>query len=183
MGRIVKREALAALLLAMVVGAACGDRPRKARRSSSNVQQPVKDEPAEATQAKHPRAPSRLTRSLREALSAVDRIVVRVGGYPHYAGKLALLHEARGVDAARSLIDLLQFDDDSSGGLCACRGSLMLQFFRGTDLAALISYHHGKRLRWHDGPWLGDGILTQQSQASLRKWLLGAGIDEKLTRE
>lgn len=56
-----------------------------------------------------------------------------------------------------------------------CGGDFEMVFSQGDTMKAKISFHHGRSLRWRDGPWIGDAELTDASKAKLRHWVVELG--------
>jgi hypothetical protein len=55
-----------------------------------------------------------------------------------------------------------------------------LEFYRGEALLAMIGVHHGRSLRWADGTWEGDVLLTEESADHLTQWLAENNVREPL---
>lgn len=125
------------------------------------------------------RGPSSGTVALRRALAGCDRIVVLPGGQQVEDDEREILLDVAGVERVGELVAEMQIEGNGMGAVCACIGSLTLQFYRGASVAALLSYHHGVSLRWPDGPWSGDGELTASSRAFLRAWFQRNGIENE----
>ena len=54
---------------------------------------------------------------------------------------------------------------------CPCCGSPTFEFYRGRQLAAALTLHHGKTLRWHNGLWEGNLPLRWSTVQYLSKLL------------
>jgi hypothetical protein len=80
---------------------------------------------------------------------------------------------------AEKISDLLahiRIADAESGGNCMCTGCPWLRFYRRGEEIASFTWHHGRALRWQDGPWPGDGALTQEAVAAIPAWFLAEGF-------
>lgn len=115
---------------------------------------------------------------LRRALGASTRVRVRSGGTCHREieseGTLA---DERDAAAVATLLAAIAVDEARSDVHCMCCGEPTLEFFRGDALVASIGFHHGQLLRWDDGPWPGDGVLTRDAALGIVRWLAGRGIE------
>jgi hypothetical protein len=113
------------------------------------------------------------TTSLRAEVGAATRLRVRTAGTRPWD-----------VAAERTLLDVTDPNEISGilGSIhvagaappCACRGDATIEVFRGADLVAELSVHHGKHLRW-PGHWRGDRVLTGDSAAFVQHWLRANG--------
>lgn len=125
------------------------------------------------------------TATLHDALQGTTRLRVRSGGTC-----------CRNTDVEKTLLDVqdretiaelihgIQINSGASGFYCMCCGDPTLEFYRGDTLVASVSIHHGRSLRWRNGDWNGDGLLTEESAEFLVDWLAGHGIsDPKKERE
>ena len=107
----------------------------------------------------------------RQAASA-DRVVIeRINGGPKVLESVEVIGRGR----VRELLAAIQIDPSESGKICACRGDELIHFYNGSDHLLTLSHHHGKSLRWPDGPWTADGALTADSQLSLPAWFRNNG--------
>ena len=75
-----------------------------------------------------------------------------------------------GSEEISQLIALLEFNDGKSGFHCMCAGDTKLEFYRGKQLLATISHHHGQSLRWHGGEWEGDSLFSKEAAKAWREW-------------
>ncbi len=57
-----------------------------------------------------------------------------------------------------------------------CCGNPTLEFYRGNKLVVSLGYHHGEGVRWLDGKWEGDGLLTDEAAEFLAVWMHERGI-------
>ncbi|MFH1747513.1 MAG: hypothetical protein ABIG44_10765 [Planctomycetota bacterium] len=78
-------------------------------------------------------------------------------------------YEVRGEEKIRACLGLIEFQVKQE--VCACRGDMLLNLYRGERARATISYHHGKYLNWHGSGWPGHAELTPTSAAALENWL------------
>jgi len=113
---------------------------------------------------------------LRRAVAGADRLRVRTGGTCHRdISSEYTLCELAGAGRVSDFVKHLKFS--GFGGGCKCCGEPTFEFYRGKELLAMVSLHHGVRLRWREG-WPGDGYLTDRSRDWLVNWLADRGIDE-----
>jgi hypothetical protein len=75
--------------------------------------------------------------------------------------------------AIAELVANLEFDDRNSGFHCMCSGDSLVTFYKGSNILATVSHHHGKSLRW-DG-WQGDSLFTAHTKEYWRMWFLKNG--------
>ena len=118
---------------------------------------------------------SEWTESLRAAAAGADRLVVQD---MDWQGKgCTTNYEIRGArELLRGLLDLVEIDAAGSGFHCMCDGQYWIHVYRADREVATIGYHHGRSLRWHDGKWKGDALLTPASQKSPAALVQGEGI-------
>jgi hypothetical protein len=83
-----------------------------------------------------------------------------------------------GAEKIADLIPLLRIDDAKSGNHCMCSGCPWLRVYRCGEEIASFTWHHGRGLRWHGGPWSGDGALTPESAATLAAWFRAEGYPD-----
>lgn len=117
-----------------------------------------------------------ISRSMNAQLSAqlqkADRILVRTGGVCHrVAEKEKVIAESRDATVIAELAQHFTISEDASGGHCMCCGNPTFEFYQGDKRVAMVAFHHGESIRWADGSWPGDGILTEQSSTYLAEWL------------
>ncbi|WP_395750709.1 hypothetical protein [Prosthecobacter sp.] len=117
-----------------------------------------------------------ISRSMNAQLSAqlakADRILVRTGGVCHRrADNEKVIVESRDAALIAELAQHFTISEDASGGHCMCCGNPTFEFYQGDKQVAMVAFHHGQSIRWADGTWPGDGILTEQSSAYLVEWL------------
>jgi hypothetical protein len=117
-----------------------------------------------------------ISRSMNAQLSAqlakADRILVRTGGVCHRRAEgEKVIVESRDAAVIAELAQHFTISEDSSGGHCMCCGNPTFEFYQGDKQVAMVAFHHGQSIRWADGTWPGDGILTEQSSTYLVEWL------------
>ena len=118
------------------------------------------------------------TGSLRRGVQESTRLRIRSGGTCHRRIEeertLADITDPQEIERFVKAIDINRW---RSGGVCMCCGDPTFEFYAGDRLLAMIGYHHGKRLRWAEGPWRGDAALTRASQAFVNSWLAEREIE------
>lgn len=107
--------------------------------------------------------------SLRTVLKGADRVVVSEV-YPDPQSKSTPPCTITGEAKIATLVSKLDFDDAESGFCCACAGDSEITFYRGKEKLAILSHHHGRRLRWHEGKWEGDSLFTAEAAKAWREW-------------
>lgn len=116
---------------------------------------------------------------LRASLASADTLRVRTGGTCHRdTGKEVELFKTTSRSEIQELLDLIRVDESESGLHCMCCGDPTLEFYIGEKLIGTVGVHHGTSLRWIEGTWDGDGMLTRKSAKALTAWLAAKGIDE-----
>lgn len=63
-----------------------------------------------------------------------------------------------------------------SGFDCRCCGNPTIEFYSSQELVASLGVHHGLSLRWADGSWNGDSLLTDESAEFACRWLAKRGV-------
>lgn len=124
------------------------------------------------------KSPEQSSLSLHNALKDVTRMKVRTGGTCH--NNLAEEKVLVEIDDPNEIADVVAhilIKDDASRGACGCCGNPTLEFYIKQKLTVSLSVHHKKSLRWLDGKWDGDGILTPESSAYLVGWLSKKGVE------
>ena len=115
---------------------------------------------------------------LRTALTKVDRLRVRTGGVCHRREeKEKTIVEIKDAPSIAEVVDHFQINEDDSGDHCMCCGNPTFELYEGEKLVATIGFHHGRSIRWWDGNWPGDGVLTARSSEFLIRWLAEEGCD------
>lgn len=84
-----------------------------------------------------------------------------------------------GAEKIADLLARIRVDDATSGSHCMCTGFPWLRFFRRGEEIASFTWHE-VALRWHGGPWPGDGALTAESIAAVPAWLEAEGFPSLL---
>jgi hypothetical protein len=103
----------------------------------------------------------------RDTVAAADRLRVRSGGgCCRNIAEEKTLYELLGKPDVADFLKHLEFA--GIGGECECCGDPTFEFYHGEKLLAMVSYHHGRSLRWRR-KWTGDAHLTKAS----REWLVG----------
>ena len=108
--------------------------------------------------------------SLVHALAAADQVVIESnvrGENQHVA-----LESNQDV---MKILDAIEIDEGASVASCGCEGSTLLRFSDGKGKEQVDSIHHGKHLRWWDGRWPCDAILTSNSAKALDDILVHYG--------
>ncbi len=126
--------------------------------------------------------------SLRAAAADADRLVVHDLDFDQKGRQPDV--EIRGADKIRQLLEVIDIDPAGSGFHCMCNGEFQIHFYQGDRKVLTLGYHHGRSLRWHQGAWQGDGLLTAASQEALPAWFQKNGCayfqklrDRELTRK
>jgi hypothetical protein len=115
--------------------------------------------------------------SLDRALAGSTRLRIRSGGTCHRdVDSEQTLLEVKNQRVIAGLVERIRVSDDESGFHCMCCGEPTLEFYRDDNLVVSLGYHHGSSIRWLDGKWLGDGLLTQGSATYLMSWLSERGV-------
>lgn len=108
-------------------------------------------------------------RALVDACGDADRVVI--SKVEQESGRR---HEVRGTDAVSSLLNLIDINEESSGTECKCHGEIKLEFFRGETRVVVIALAHRKTVKWPDGDWNGDAVLTRESEPKVYEWIRDA---------
>ncbi len=120
----------------------------------------------------------RWTASLRKAVQGTTRLRIRSGGTCHRSlEQEKTLAEITDAGEINRFIHGIVISGWRSGVACMCCGDPTFEFYAGDRLLAMFSYHHGKRLRWANGKWRGDGQLTAASRCFVISWLSQHGVD------
>lgn len=109
-----------------------------------------------------------------EAVGGCDELIV--GGVVG-PDEGTVVTTVRGAAGVASVLDMIDFDPETSGPSCCCVGTLLFTFRRAGKTVATLTFHHGRSFRWDEdgGPWIGDGHLTRASSWALSRWLAGRG--------
>lgn len=113
---------------------------------------------------------------LVDQISDADRIDI-LGTYPDHN---KLLFSIIGKDKIKEFINIIEIDEEESGEMCMCLGDVYFIFKNRNLELAKVSYHHGCRLRWLNGKWLNDGVLTKNSEEKLKIWFKDQGYPDFL---
>jgi len=117
------------------------------------------------------------TAPLHKAVRGATRLRVRTGGTCHRnPEKEKTLLDLRETDEIAEVIANITIDPNENGFHCMCCGGPTLEFYRGDELLAMLGYHHGLSLRWPNGNWAGDGLLTESARDFLISWLEEHGV-------
>ncbi|GEP41520.1 hypothetical protein [Brevifollis gellanilyticus] len=109
---------------------------------------------------------------LSKRLEKADKVRARSGGVCHrQESEEKIIHESRDSAVIKELAAHFKVAESDSGGHCMCCGNPTFEFYQGDKLVAMIAFHHGRSVRWADGVWPGDGMLTQDSARFLADWL------------
>lgn len=121
---------------------------------------------------------------LQAALKSADRLRVRSGGTCHRrTEEEKTLFEIIKTEDVKEVISNIRIDPLKSNFHCMCCGNPSLEFYKGGDLLVTLGFHHGKSLRWMDGPWPMDGMLTSDSSVFLCELLDKHGIQGPLAEQ
>lgn len=112
------------------------------------------------------------------ALKGVSLVKVRSGGTCHRnpaeEKELFKLDKEGGIN---EFLKSIEIDEQESGFHCMCCGEPSIEFYKGEKLLVTLGLHHGRSLRWENGEWPGDGLLTKKSAKFICGWLSKRGID------
>ena len=136
----------------------------KGDQIKSSEVEPIKD--AEAL-------PNEWETSLRESFAEFDQLIIT---QPWERGEL--LDVAVTNQDLRTLLDAISIEPGQSGFHCLCDGDYHFNFYKDGTKILSIGYHHGRSLRWHNGKWKGDGLLTAESRAKIRTWFDDRGFPQ-----
>ncbi len=131
-------------------------------------------EMTEAFAKANPQADMRrsMNAELSQSLDKADRVLARSGGVCHRdESNEKVIHESRDSAVIKALAGKFKVAESDSGGHCMCCGDPTFEFYQGDKRVAMIAFHHGRSIRWADGTWPGDGMLTQDSAHFLADWL------------
>lgn len=124
-------------------------------------------------------APDGASNQLRASLASADTLRVRTGGTCHRdQAKEVELFQTTIRSEIQEFLDLVRVDESESGLHCMCCGDPTLEFYKGEKLIGTVGVHHGQSIRWVEGTWDGDGMLTAKSAKAFTAWLAAKGIDE-----
>jgi hypothetical protein len=135
-------------------------------------------ETVEAFSKANPQAQIRksMNAELAVKLKDADKVRARSGGVCHRSPEREkTIHESRDLAEIKELAQHFGVEESQSGGHCMCCGDPTFEFYQGEQLVAMIAFHHGRSVRWSDGVWPGDGMLTSTSSSYLIDWLAKYG--------
>ena len=130
------------------------------------VQTQLTREQVAAFRAENPQCQVRYgwTETLRAALKGADRVRVRSGGTCHRRPKQErTLFEIKDAKGVKETIANIVLEPSDSGFHCMCCGNPSFEFYRKDKLLVTLGFHHGRSLRWMQGEWPGDGLLSAKS--------------------
>lgn len=122
---------------------------------------------------------------LHRKLQGADRLVVVVARSSTVDDAALVgspIFELKGQRAVEELVKQIEWLPPDTGIFgssrrCMCDGDYHFEFYRDDLRLASIGYHHGKTIRWRDGPWTTDIELTSRSRRALPKWFSERGFD------
>jgi len=130
-----------------------------------------------SSNACHSKEASEWNNSLHAALKDATRLRVRTKGTCHrQIENEKTLFEISDKDAIAELVRHIEIKE--SGFQCMCCGDPTMEFYRGSELVASVGLHHGQSIRWPEGNWPGDGMLTWKSRIYLFSWMDAHGVTE-----
>jgi hypothetical protein len=117
---------------------------------------------------------------LHAAVAQCDRIVFRDDGFvtSRPIEEQGVLFEITNPTEIREVIDNLKFQTEQKTKSCFCVGYPGMDWYRGQERIAATSVQHGRAIRWQ-GHFVNDALLTEESGAWLRQWLMRHGLTEK----
>ena len=116
--------------------------------------------------------------ALRSVLQGTTKLRIRSGGTCHRRiEEEKTLAEITRPEEIERFLDGIHIDEAGSNFYCGCCGNPTFEFYTGDRLLATVGYHHGVSLRWADGSWPADGLLTTSSQVFTVSWLSQHGVD------
>ncbi|HZN40360.1 MAG TPA: hypothetical protein VFD82_16255 [Planctomycetota bacterium] len=118
---------------------------------------------------------------LQTLLATADRLVLRTRGTCHRdEASEKVLFDTTAPDDIAKVLPLLHVVEDGSDFHCMCCGSPTLMFFKAGKEIASIGVHHGASIRWADGLWSSDALLTREAAEGLVQWLSDHGDDRPM---
>jgi hypothetical protein len=114
-----------------------------------------------------------------KAVSSANRIVVRAGGLqsPREIDRQKILFAINKPAEIRQVVENLRFQSAQTTPSCVCIGYPEIDWCRGKERIAATSVQHCRAIRWKGFP--SDAVLTPESQAWLKKWLIEHGVKEE----
>ncbi len=115
--------------------------------------------------AKHP-----TQKELADVIESTDRMVITepLKDVPIFE----LVHEGIG----REFLAQFAIDEKADGFHCMCYGEAWISFYLAGKKTAQIGFHHAHSIRWIDGPWQSDAVLTGNGGGALSKWFATKGF-------
>ena len=115
----------------------------------------------------------------RDKAKDTDLVKIRSGGTCHRDPNTERM--LLRVSKPQEIIDLIHklevYNPHGKWG-CGCCGDLTMEFYKQSELLCSISIHHGYHLRWRNGEWGTDVIMTEKYAEWLCDWLSARGITE-----
>jgi len=117
------------------------------------------------------------TAPLHVALQGATRLRVRSGGtccrQPDEEKTLLDLRDQKQI---AEVVQGIRINSNESVFTCMCCGDPTLEFYREDTLIVSLGFHSGKSLRWPNGKWAGDSLLSEDGANFLTKWLADHGV-------
>jgi hypothetical protein len=119
---------------------------------------------------------------LHKAIERADCIVVRDGGFdgPRPIDEQKVLFRITKPGEVRLVAENLRFETEQNRAPCHCIGYPGVDWFQGQQRIAATSVQHCRAMRWKGFP--SDGVLTPESGAWLKQWLISHGVKEDAIR-
>lgn len=124
-------------------------------------------------------------KELQAAVAEADRLTVEPSpGVKLSKGKdgtkptRPIYFEINGKENVATLISLIEIDEARSGSHCKCYGRKAFHFYRGDELLVRLGYAHFHSLKWINGNWEGDALLTTECQVALPMWFKEKGFPD-----
>jgi hypothetical protein len=115
--------------------------------------------------------------ALHKALNGASMLRICSGrgcsGNPDKENESLEIHD---VGELSEFIAHISLDAEESGILSACLGDQLLDFFNGGKVIASLELIGARILRWREGKWEGDAVLSRKSAEYLFNWLNERGF-------
>jgi tetratricopeptide (TPR) repeat protein len=111
---------------------------------------------------------------LRQALAHADRMTIAASGPD---GAKSAVVELRTPAAVADFLGNVAFDEAYGPVRCDSPQDAVFSFYAGDKLLTSLSLHRLGYLRWANGPWAGDAVLTPEAAQWLQEWSKLAGAD------